>query len=217
MNRILIVEDEEAISTLIKMNLTRAGYQCETAFDGVTAANFLQEKNYDLVLLDVMLPGMNGYEVLEYAKALETPVIFLTAMGETGQKVKGLMAGAEDYIAKPFELTELIARVTTVLRRYNKTTQYLRFLDIEIDTEAMTVTKGGTPVKLTHKEYELLVLFARNRNRTLYRETIYENVWGGEYSDRGRTVDLHVHRLKKKLDLEEHIVAMYKIGYRLEL
>ena len=217
MNRILIVEDEEAISTLIRLNLTRAGYQCETAFDGVGAANLLQENSYDLVLLDVMLPGMNGYEVLEYAKALEIPVIFLTAMGETEQKVKGLMAGAEDYIAKPFELTELLARVTTVLRRYNKTAQHLRFLDIEIDTEAMTVTKGNEPVKLTHKEYDLLVLFARNQNRTLYRETIYENVWGGEYSDRGRTVDLHVHRLKKKLDLEDHIVAMYKIGYRLEL
>ena len=217
MNRILIVEDEEAISTLIRLNLTRAGYQCETAFDGVGAANLLQEKSYDLVLLYVMLPGMNGYEVLEYAKALEIPVIFLTAMGETEQKVKGLMAGAEDYIAKPFELTELLARVTTVLRRYNKTAQHLRFLDIEIDTEAMTVTKGNEPVKLTHKEYDLLVLFARNQNRTLYRETIYENVWGGEYSDRGRTVDLHVHRLKKKLDLEDHIVAMYKIGYRLEL
>ncbi len=217
MNRILIVEDEEAISTLIRLNLVRAGYQCETAFDGVEAANLMQEKSYDLVLLDVMLPGMNGYEVLEYAKALEIPVIFLTAMGETEQKVKGLMAGAEDYIAKPFELTELLARVTTVLRRYNKTAQHLRFLDIEIDTEAMTVIKGGEPVKLTHKEYDLLVLFARNQNRTLYRETIYENVWGGEYSDRGRTVDLHVHRLKKKLDLEEHIVAMYKIGYRLEL
>lgn len=217
MNRILIVEDEEAISTLIRLNLTRSGYQCETAFDGVTAANLLQEKSYDLILLDVMLPGMNGYEVLEYAKTLEIPVIFLTAMGETEQKVKGLMAGAEDYIAKPFELTELLARVATVLRRYNKTAQVLRFLDIEIDTEAMTVMKGGEPVKLTHKEYDLLVLFARNQNRTLYRETIYENVWGGEYSDRGRTVDLHVHRLKKKLDLEEHIVAMYKIGYRLEL
>ncbi|MCI8567422.1 MAG: response regulator transcription factor [Lachnospiraceae bacterium] len=217
MNRILIVEDEEAISTLIRLNLARAGYQCETAFDGVEAANLMQERSYDLVLLDVMLPGINGYEVLEYAKALGIPVIFLTAMGETEQKVKGLMAGAEDYIAKPFELTELLARVTTVLRRYNKTTQHLRFLDIEIDTEAMTVTKGGEPVKLTHKEYDLLVLFARNQNRTLYRETIYENVWGGEYSDRGRTVDLHVHRLKKKLDLEEHIVAMYKIGYRLEL
>lgn len=213
----MIVEDEEAISTLIRLNLARAGYQCETAFDGVEAANLMQERSYDLVLLDVMLPGMNGYEVLEYAKALGIPVIFLTAMGETEQKVKGLMAGAEDYIAKPFELTELLARVTTVLRRYNKTTQHLRFLDIEIDTEAMTVTKGGEPVKLTHKEYDLLVLFTRNQNRTLYRETIYENVWGGEYSDRGRTVDLHVHRLKKKLDLEEHIVAMYKIGYRLEL
>ncbi len=213
----MIVEDEEAISTLIRLNLARAGYQCETAFDGVEAANLMQERSYDLVLLDVMLPGINGYEVLEYAKVLGIPVIFLTAMGETEQKVKGLMAGAEDYIAKPFELTELLARVTTVLRRYNKTTQHLRFLDIEIDTEAMTVTKGGEPVKLTHKEYDLLVLFARNQNRTLYRETIYENVWGGEYSDRGRTVDLHVHRLKKKLDLEEHIVAMYKIGYRLEL
>ena len=213
----MIVEDEEAISTLIRLNLARAGYQCETAFDGVEAANLMQERSYDLVLLDVMLPGINGYEVLEYAKALGIPVIFLTAMGETEQKVKGLMAGAEDYIAKPFELTELLARVTTVLRRYNKTTQHLRFLDIEIDTEAMTVTKGGEPVKLTHKEYDLLVLFARNQNRTLYRETIYENVWGGEYSDRGRAVDLHVHRLKKKLDLEEHIVAMYKIGYRLEL
>jgi DNA-binding response OmpR family regulator len=216
-NQILIVEDEEAISNLIRINLIRAGYQCDTAFDGVTAANLLQEQNFDLVLLDIMLPGLSGYEVLEYAKTLEVPVIFLTAMGETDQKVRGLMAGAEDYIAKPFELTELIARVSTVLRRYNKTARLLRFLDIEIDTEAMTVLKGGEAVRLTRKEYELLLLFARNTNRTLYRETIYENVWGGEYSDRGRTVDLHVHRLKKKLDLEEHIVAMYKIGYRLEV
>ncbi len=217
MNQILIVEDEEAISNLIRINLIRAGYRCDTAFDGVTAANLLQEQNFDLVLLDIMLPGLSGYEVLEYAKTLEVPVIFLTAMGETDQKVRGLMAGAEDYIAKPFELTELIARVSTVLRRYNKTARLLRFLDIEIDTEAMTVLKGGEAVRLTRKEYELLILFARNTNRTLYRETIYENVWGGEYSDRGRTVDLHVHRLKKKLDLEEHIVAMYKIGYRLEV
>ncbi|MCI8401199.1 MAG: response regulator transcription factor [Lachnospiraceae bacterium] len=216
MNRILIVEDEEAISNLIRMNLVRAGYQCDTAGDGITAVNRLQEESFDLVLLDIMLPGLNGYEVLDYARTLETPVIFLTAMGETEQKVRGLMAGAEDYISKPFELTELLARVSTVLRRYNKTARRVSFLDIEIDTDAMTVTKRGEAVKLTRKEYELLLLFARNKNRTLYRETIYENVWGGEYSDRGRTVDLHVHRLKKKLDLEEHIIAMYKIGYRLE-
>jgi two-component system alkaline phosphatase synthesis response regulator PhoP len=215
-NRILIVEDEEAISNLIRMNLVRAGYQCDTAGDGITAVNRLQEESFDLVLLDIMLPGLNGYEVLDYARTLETPVIFLTAMGETEQKVRGLMAGAEDYISKPFELTELLARVSTVLRRYNKTARRVSFLDIEIDTDAMTVTKRGEAVKLTRKEYELLLLFARNKNRTLYRETIYENVWGGEYSDRGRTVDLHVHRLKKKLDLEEHIIAMYKIGYRLE-
>lgn len=217
MNRILIVEDEEAISTLIRMNLTKADYQCEAVFDGLAAANILQEKDYDLILLDIMLPGLDGYEVLEYAKSAEIPVIFLTAMGETDQKVRGLMAGAEDYIAKPFELTELLARVATVLRRYNKAAQMLHFLDIEIDTKAMTVCKAGKPVKLTYKEYELLVLFARNPGRTLYRERIYEHVWGGEYSDKGRTVDLHVHRLKKKLDLEDHIVAMYKIGYRLEI
>ena len=167
MNQILIVEDEEAISNLIRINLIRAGYQCDTAFDGVTAANLLQEQNFDLVLLDIMLPGLSGYEVLEYAKTLEVPVIFLTAMGETDQKVRGLMAGAEDYIAKPFELSELIARVSTVLRRYNKTARLLRFLDIEIDTEAMTVLKGGEAVRLTRKEYELLLFFARNTNRTL--------------------------------------------------
>lgn len=217
MNRILIVEDEEAISTLIRLNLTKAGYFCETAFDGLEAVEILQEQDFDLLLLDIMLPEMDGYEVFEYAKTLKIPAIFLTAMGETAQKVRGLMAGAEDYIAKPFEITELLARVNTVLRRFHKTDCKMRFLDIEVDTEAMTVTRAGIPVKLTCKEYELLVLFAGNQGRTLYRERIYEQVWGGEYLDKGRTVDLHVHRLKKKLGLEEHMIAMYKIGYRLEI
>ena len=176
MNRILIVEDEEAISNLIRMNLVRAGYQCDTAGDGITAVNRLQEESFDLVLLDIMLPGLNGYEVLDYARTLETPVIFLTAMGETEQKVRGLMAGAEDYISKPFELTELLARVSTVLRRYNKTARRVSFLDIEIDTDAMTVTKRGEAVKLTRKEYELLLLFARNKNRTLYRAVSYTHL-----------------------------------------
>ena len=103
-----------------------------------------------------------------------------------------------------------------MLRRYHKTERKLRLLDIEIDTDSRTVTQSGHPVDLTTKEYELLLLFLRNKNRALYRETIYENVWGGEYSGTGRTVDLHVQRLKKKLGLEEHIVAIYKVGYRLE-
>ena len=217
MIKILIVEDEEAIANLIRMNLVKAGYQCEIASDGEEAANAIQERTFDLILLDIMLPKLNGYEVLEYAKTVDTPVIFLTAMGETQQKVKGLKMGAEDYIAKPFEIPELLARVETVLRRYKKTDRKLRLLDIEIDTDSRVVTQNGHTVDLTTKEYELLLLFLRNRNRALYRETIYENVGGGEYSGTGRTVDLHVQRLKKKLGLEEHIAAIYKVGYRLEV
>ena len=215
MIKILIVEDEEAIANLIRMNLVKAGYQCELAFDGEEAADKIAQKSYDLILLDIMLPKLNGYEVLEYAKSVDIPVIFLTAMGETQQKVKGLRLGAEDYIAKPFEIAELLARVETVLRRYKKTEQRIKLFDIEIDTQSRRVERGGREVDLTIKEYELLLLFLRNKNRALYRETIYESVWGGEYSGAGRTVDLHVQRLKKKLGLEEHITAIYKVGYRL--
>lgn len=214
MIKILIVDDEEAIANLIRMNLAKAGYQCEVASDGEEAADAIENRPYDLILLDIMLPKLNGYEVLEYAKSMDIPVIFLTAMGETQQKVKGLKLGAEDYIAKPFEIAELLARVETVLRRYKKTERRIRILDIEIDTDSRSVLQGGRSVDLTTKEYELLLLFVRNKNRALYRETIYENVWGGEYNGTGRTVDLHVQRLKKKLGLEEHITAIYKVGYR---
>lgn len=216
MIKILIVEDEEPIANLIRMNLVKAGYQCETASDGETAADLIQEGRYDLILLDIMLPKLSGYEVLEYAKTVDIPVIFLTAMGDTQQKVKGLKLGAEDYIAKPFEIAELLARVETVLRRYKKTERNLKFLNIEIDTDSRMVTQDGQTAELTTKEYELLLLFLRNKNRALYRETIYESVWGGEYTGTGRTVDLHVQRLKKKLRLEEHIRTIYKVGYRLE-
>ena len=215
MIKILIVDDEEPIANLIRMNLVKAGYQCETAYDGEEAADKIENQSYDLILLDIMLPKLNGYEVLEYAKTVDIPVIFLTAMGDTEQKVKGLRLGAEDYIAKPFEIAELLARVETVLRRYKKTERKIRFLNIEVDTDSRTVLQNSVPVDLTMKEYELFLLFLRNKNRALYRETIYENVWGGEYSGTGRTVDLHVQRLKKKLGLEEHIVAIYKVGYRL--
>ena len=215
MIRILIVEDDEAIANLLRMNLMKSGYECEMAEDGEKAADLLEVNFYDLVILDIMLPKMNGYEVLEYAKSLEIPVIFLTAMGETAQRVRGLRMGAEDYICKPFEITELLARVETVLRRYKKTDARMYLLDIMIDTESRMVFQNGKQVELTLKEYELLLLFVRNKNRALYRETIYENVWGGEYPGTGRTVDLHVQRLKKKLGLEEHITAIYKVGYRL--
>ena len=185
MAKILIVEDEEAILNLIRMNLVKAGYQCSASMDGEEAADRIQEEDFDLILLDIMLPKLDGYEVLEYAKSQEIPVIFLTAMGDTAQKVRGLKMGAEDYISKPFDIAELLARVETVLRRCRKLDQSLRIGEIELKPESRTVLRGGAPVELTPKEYELLYLFMRNRNRALYRETIYEHVWGGEYPGTG--------------------------------
>ena len=216
MIRILIVEDEEPISNLIRMNLTKAGYQCKCAFDGQEAADMMAEEKFDLFLLDIMLPKINGYELLDYARTLNTPVIFITAMGTVENKVKGLKQGADDYISKPFEIVELLARVETVLRRYNKAEKVIRILDIEVDTESRTVMQNGSQVILTMKEFDLLLLFIRNKNIALYRDVIYENVWEGEDMGESRTVDLHVQRLKKKLHWEDKIVAVYKVGYRLE-
>lgn len=217
MVKILIVEDEEPISNLIRMNLTKAGYQCKCAFDGQTAADMMAENSFDLVLLDIMLPKINGYELMEYAKSMELPVIFITAMGTVDNKVKGLRQGADDYITKPFEIVELLARVEAVLRRYQKAEKTVKILDIEVDIPSRTVMQNGSQVMLTLKEFELLLLFIRNKNVALYRDTIYENVWESEYMGESRTVDLHVQRLKKKLKWEDKIVAVYKVGYRLNV
>lgn len=216
MIKILIVEDEEPISNLIRMNLTKAGYRCSCAFDGQEAADMMAGNNYDLILLDIMLPKINGYELLEYAQSLDVPVIFITAMGTVENKVKGLKKGADDYISKPFEIVELLARVEAVLRRYNKAERIIKILDIEVDVDSRVVMQNGEQVTLTLKEFELLLLFIRNKNIALYRDTIYENVWESEYMGESRTVDLHVQRLKKKLHWEDKIVAVYKVGYRLE-
>ena len=216
MIKILIVEDEEPISNLIRMNLTKARYQCSCAFDGQEAADMMAGSNFDLILLDIMLPKINGYELLEYAQSLGVPVIFITAMGTVENRVKGLKKGADDYIAKPFEIVELLARVEAVLRRYNKTERIIKILDIEVDVYSRVVMQNGEQVMLTLKEFELLLLFIRNKNIALYRDTIYENVWESEYMGESRTVDLHVQRLKKKLHWEDKIVAVYKVGYRLE-
>lgn len=216
MLKILIAEDEEPIANLIKINLRRAGYSCTWAPDGEKAADLMASEKFDLVLLDVMLPGFSGYELMEYARTLELPVIFLTALGSTENKVKGLKMGADDYLTKPFEIVELLARVEVVLRRYHKSETVLKVFDVEINTASRSVTQNGEPVSLTMKEFDLLLLLARNRNIALYRETIYENVWGGDYMGQSRTVDLHIQRLKKKLNWDSEISAVYKVGYRLE-
>ena len=214
MTKILIVEDEEAISNLIRMSLKKAGYSCEQAMDGESAADRIAEHTYDLVLLDIMLPGMNGYELLDYIKTTNMPVIFITAMGTLDDKVKGLKAGADDYITKPFEMVELLARVESVLRRYHKSEERIEVDDVIIDIPSRTVTRQGEAVKLTLKEFELLLFLVRNRNIALYRETIYENIWQSEYMGDGRTVDLHIQRLRKKLYWEDRIHTVYKVGYR---
>ena len=216
MVKILIAEDEEPIANLIRMNLKKAGYACECAYDGQEAADRMEEGHYDLLLLDIMLPKINGYELMEYAKSIQLPVIFITAMDSTEHKVKGLKMGAEDYLAKPFEIVELLARVEAVLRRCNKIGRMLHVLDVDIDLSSRTVMQDNQQILLTLKEYELLLFFARNPNIALYREVIYEQVWEKEYTGDSRTIDLHVQRLKKKLGWDKHICAVYKIGYRLE-
>ncbi len=217
MIKILIVEDEKPISDLIKMSLLGEGYHCTCAYDGQEAADIIENDVFDLVLLDVMLPKIDGYELLEYIRFYPMPVIFITAKGNVNDKVKGLKAGAEDYISKPFEIIELLARVETVLRRYNKAVNIITFEDIKIDVESRIVTKNGKAVNLTAKEFDLLLYLFQNKNKALYRTQIYAGVWGSDYLGGSRTVDLHIQRLRKKLSLENVIVPVYKIGYRLEV
>ena len=216
MIRILIVEDEIPISNLIRLSLNKAGYACTCAHDGLLAADLLESARFDLILLDIMLPGADGFELMEYIRPLEIPVIFLTAKNSVEDKVRGLRMGADDYLVKPFEIIELLARVETVLRRYQKVDSIIKYGGLTIDTRSMTVKRGGKDIALTRKEYDLLLLFVRNPGTALYRETIYERVWGSDYMGDSRTVDLHVQRVRKKTGWEHLLTAVYKVGYRLE-
>ena len=155
--------------------------------------------------------------ILEYIQPMGIPVIFLTAKSNVEDTVKGLEMGAEDYLTKPFEIVELLARVEVVLRRYDKNEQYLRVEEVEVDTRSRTVKKDKKVVRLTNKEYELLIMFIKNKNIALFRDVIYERIWEKDYTGESRTVDLHVQRLKRKLGWEEKIKTIYKIGYRLEV
>ena len=214
---VLIVEDEKPIADLIRLSLTKEGFCCTCAQDGAQAADLLERNTYDLILLDVMLPEVDGFELMEYIRPLEIPVIFLTAKGALADRVKGLRLGAEDYIVKPFEVVELLARVDVVLRRYQKRDAVLEVGGLRIDTGSMQVWRDGEEISLTKTEYELLLLFARNPRRAMYRETIYERVWGGDYPFGSKAVDLQVQRLRRKVGWENQLKAVNKVGYRLEV
>lgn len=215
MNRILIVEDETTISRLIASSLCRAGYDCTVADDGTAAADLIAEHDFDLALLDIMLPGPDGYELLEYLRPLGVPVIFITAKGSVRDRVRGLQLGADDYIVKPFEIEELIARVEAVLRRTGRGGQTLTAFDVTLDIVARTVTQNGHTIDLTPREFDLLEQLIRNRGAAMYRDVLYERVWGGELMD-SRTLDLHIQRLRKKLGWSDKIETVYRVGYRLK-
>lgn len=214
---ILIVEDECAIAELIQAGFEKAGYAWDYAADGKEAADKIESRAYDLILLDIMLPEIDGYELMEYIEPLGIPVIFLTAKGTTRDKVKGLRMGADDYIVKPFEIDELLARVDSVLRRYNKGQTLLYAADVVIDTQSRRVIQNEQEVMLTPKEYELLLFLVRNKNSALYRETLFERVWLEDFTGDSRTLDLHIQRLRKKLNWKDRIKTVYKIGYILEV
>lgn len=216
MIRILAVDDEKPIVELLKLSLNRSGYQCAGAYDGIQAADLIEKETFDLILLDIMLPGIDGFELMEYIRSTGIPVIFLTAKNAVADRVKGLRMGAEDYMVKPFDILELQARVDGVLRRHGKLQTNIRIGELDINTLSMQVFHNGTELTLTRKEYELLLLFAQNVGVVLSKTTIYERVWGGEYPDNTRTVELHIQRMKKKVGWEDRIKPVYGMGYRLE-
>ncbi len=216
MNSVLIVEAEREISNFIKKELELQGYICQIANNGKIGADLIENNNYDLILLDIMLPIINGYELLEYIKQVSrTPVIFVTSKNSTSDKIKALREGADDYVTKPFEIGELIARIEAVLRRYNRGREIQKIDNIEIDIEGRCVVKEGRMIALTPKEFDLLILLIRNRNFALYKELIYEKVWGEDLEFGTRTIDLHIQRLRKKLGWEKKIKTIYRVGYML--
>lgn len=216
-NKILIIEDETAIAKMLAMNLTVAGYETQIYYEGDTAARELfSEHNYDLALLDVMLPGLDGFDLLEIMKRYDIPVIFLTAKDDVESKIQGLKGGAEDYIVKPFEMLELLVRIEKVLERTHKTSHIINVLNMEINFEEHTVKVDGDEVSLKPMEFELLSVLAKNKNRAISREKLLQMVWGVDYVGETRTVDVHIGQLRKKLGLSEHIKTVSKLGYRLE-
>ena len=216
-SRVLIIEDEISIAKMIAMNLKVAGYETIMFHDGKEAAEALEEEHaYDIALLDVMLPGMDGFALLETVKSYGIPVIFLTAKDDIGSKIQGLQGGAEDYIVKPFEMLELMVRMEKVLERTKKSNDVIHVLDIEINMLEHTVRKNGEEVLLKPMEFELLCVLARNKNIAISREELLRRVWGVDYMGETRTVDVHIGQLRKKLSLNDNIKTISKMGYRLE-
>ena len=216
MAQILIVEDEKTINSLIKKNLELVGHTCVSVFDGEAVFDEIEKQSFDLILLDIMLPKLDGFQVLEEFRE-NIPVIFLTAKSSIEDRVKGLNLGADDYIVKPFDMLELQARVETVLRRVNKADVSFILDDVKVDLLSQQVFCEGKQLEFSPKEFALLETLIKNRNIALSRDKLLEIAWGYEYGGDTRTVDVHVHAVRKKLGWENVIKTVYKLGYRLEV
>ena len=216
-NRILIVEDDRAISDGIAVNLQYAGYEFTVFDDGAEAAAYLAgDRSFDLALLDIMLPGMDGFALFDVMKVCNIPVIYMTAKTDSASEIKGLRDGAEDYIVKPFEVLTLLVRIEKVLERTGKLNRVIRYRDLTVDTENRTVMRMGGEITLKPLEFDVFVMLLRCKNRTVPRERLLNEIWGIDFFGGTRTVDVHISNLRKKLDLSEHIRSIPKVGYRLE-
>lgn len=216
-NRILIVEDDRSIADIVALNLRYVGYDCVVFEDGAVAATSLnRDHSYDLALLDIMLPGIDGFELFSYMEKYNIPVIYMTAKTDCESEVRGLRDGAEDYIVKPFEVVTLLVRMEKVLARTGRLNQVYRFGDISLDTGNRTVTKAGKLVDLPPLEFDVLALLMKNKNRTVSRERLLNEIWGEDYFGDVRTVDVRLANLRKKLGLTAEIRTISKSGYRLE-
>ena len=213
---ILIVEDDPAISRLIDMNLTLSGYRTFCAADGNQAVEALRGQEFDLALCDIMLPGLDGFELLPYMKEKNVPVIYVSAKSDVQSRVMGLRLGAEDYLVKPFDILELLVRMEKVLSRSEKQPRIVSWQNILADTASRKVPRDGEEISLKPMEFDLLLAFVRHPGVVLTREDLLQRVWGDEYIGETRTVDVHVASLRKKLNLNRELATVYKIGYRLE-
>lgn len=217
---ILIIEDERNMARFIELELKHEGYSCQTAFDGRTGLELALNQNFDVILLDLMLPSLNGIEVCRRIRAVKmTPIIMLTARDNVLDRVSGLDSGADDYIAKPFAIEELLARIRAVGRRVVRevqTTTILKFKDIEIDTDARAAKRSGRTIELTKREYDLLLILLQNINRVLTRDVLLEKVWGYESFAETNVVDVYIRYLRNKIDNdnEESIIQTVRgAGY----
>lgn len=214
MANILIVEDDRHISELVKRNLSLVGHTCTCCYDGLSGLEVLQEQSFDLILLDVMLPGVPGFDFITQVSG--TPIIFVTAKGELDDRLKGLTLGAEDYIVKPFEMLELIARINIVLRRSQRD-EIMQVGAVQVDLKKRLVLSEGQEIILTPQEFSLLEVLIINKNIALSRDKLLELAWGYDYIGDTKTVDVHIQKLRKKLGLENEIRTITKLGYRLEV